>query len=228
MDTADEAAGLRRMDHGAVNAQVLRDFLWFANRGGQPALGNRTARIVRLRHRQPRSFPIELCKRAGGFAVVAIDLAQHMLDLAGRTWRAPASQSAILLERVDAKGTPTRTARSRTISNRSSTNHPGSRRAASRNVARHREGADCCSCATCIDRTETPRSTASSRCTAASPPQIRRRSPRTRTSARSSGRRSARRSPSPRLAAWSLPSELPASAVTMTSDRHWTLAYEKP
>ncbi|MEA2752059.1 MAG: hypothetical protein QOI41_6202, partial [Myxococcales bacterium] len=80
MDTADEARDYDAMDHGAVNARFCDDFFAFAGNGGGPALGGRTPRIVDF-GTGTALIPIELCKRAGGFVVVAIDLAQHMLDL---------------------------------------------------------------------------------------------------------------------------------------------------
>jgi ubiquinone/menaquinone biosynthesis C-methylase UbiE len=105
MDTAEEARDYDAMDHGAVNARFCEDFLWFANKGGQPALGNRTARVVDF-GTGTALIPVDLCKRAAGFVVVAIDLAQHMLDLAKDNVARAGLAERILLERVDAKGTP--------------------------------------------------------------------------------------------------------------------------
>lgn len=105
MDTAEEARDYDAMDHAAVNARFCDDFLWFASRGGQPALGRRAARIVDF-GTGTALIPIELCKRAEGFGVVAIDLAQHMLDLARENVARAGLADRILLERVDAKGTP--------------------------------------------------------------------------------------------------------------------------
>jgi ubiquinone/menaquinone biosynthesis C-methylase UbiE len=105
MDTAEEARDYDAMDHGAVNARFCEDFLTFANVGGQPALGRGTARIVDF-GTGTALIPIELCKRAGGFVVVAIDLAQHMLDLGRENVARTGLAERILLERVDAKGTP--------------------------------------------------------------------------------------------------------------------------
>jgi ubiquinone/menaquinone biosynthesis C-methylase UbiE len=49
---------------------------------------------------------VELCRRAGGFVVVGIDLAQHMLDLGRRNVAQAGLADRVLLEKVDAKGTP--------------------------------------------------------------------------------------------------------------------------
>jgi ubiquinone/menaquinone biosynthesis C-methylase UbiE len=105
MDTAEEARDYDAMNHADVNARFCDDFLWFANQGGRPALGSRTARIVDF-GTGTALIPVELCRRAGGFVVVGIDLAQHMLDL-GRSNVAQAGfADRVLLEKVDAKRTP--------------------------------------------------------------------------------------------------------------------------
>ncbi len=105
MDTAEEARDYDSMDHAAVNTRFCDDFLTFATFGGRPALG----RMI-----PPRAvdfgtgtalIPIALAARATGFEVVGIDLSEHMLAL-GRTHVANAGLEArIRLERVDAKGT---------------------------------------------------------------------------------------------------------------------------
>ena len=108
MDTAEEARDYDAMDHSAVNARFCDDFLMFASERdprGQPALGSRTPRVVDF-GTGTALIPIELCKRAGGFVVVAIDLAQHMLDLGRENVARAGLAERVLLERVDAKGTP--------------------------------------------------------------------------------------------------------------------------
>jgi ubiquinone/menaquinone biosynthesis C-methylase UbiE len=108
MDTAAEARDYDAMDHSAVNTRFCDDFLVFANElepRGQPALGRRTPRVVDF-GTGTALIPIELCKRAAGFVVVAIDLAQHMLDLARENVARAGLAERVLLERVDAKGTP--------------------------------------------------------------------------------------------------------------------------
>ena len=105
MDTAEEARDYDAMDHAAVNARFCEDFLRFAGHGGQPALGRRAARILDF-GTGTALIPIELCKRAGGFEVVAIDLAEHMLDLGRKNVARAGLEGRITLQRVDAKGTP--------------------------------------------------------------------------------------------------------------------------
>ncbi len=105
MDTPEEARDYDAMDHGAVNTKFCDDLLWFANHDGRPTLGQRTARVVDF-GTGTAQIPIALCRRAAGFAVVAIDLAEHMLDLARRNVARAQLGDRILLEKVDAKGTP--------------------------------------------------------------------------------------------------------------------------
>jgi ubiquinone/menaquinone biosynthesis C-methylase UbiE len=94
MDTEEDARDYDAMDHAEVNARFVTDLLAF-----RPAprevldVGTGTARI-----------PIELCTRSPETKVVAIDLAERMLDLA-RTNVAEAGLGArITLEKRDAKG----------------------------------------------------------------------------------------------------------------------------
>ncbi len=105
MDTAEEARDYDAMDHGAVNTRFCDDFLWFANQGGRRALGAQAVRIIDF-GTGTALIPIELCRRAAGFTVVAIDLAEHMLALAERHVKRAGFGERVLLERVDAKGTP--------------------------------------------------------------------------------------------------------------------------
>jgi ubiquinone/menaquinone biosynthesis C-methylase UbiE len=98
MDTAEEARDYDSMDHAAVNTRFCDDFLAFAT--ARPLtrvvdFGTGTALI-----------PIELCGRAAGFEVVAIDLSEHMLSLGRENVAHAGLSERIRLERVDAKGTP--------------------------------------------------------------------------------------------------------------------------
>ena len=105
MDTAEEARDYDSMDHAAVNTRFCDDFLAFATFGGRPALGQTTARVVDF-GTGTAQIPIALAGRAGGFAVVGIDLSEHMLAL-GRANVARAGLSErVSLELVDAKRTP--------------------------------------------------------------------------------------------------------------------------
>jgi len=94
MDTAEEAAEYDAMDHSAVNAKFCEDLLL-----SEPAprrvvdVGTGTALI-----------PIELCKRSATAHVVATDLAEHMLSLAKKNVAAAGFGDRIETVRVDAKG----------------------------------------------------------------------------------------------------------------------------
>jgi len=227
MDTAVEAHDYDAMDHSAVNVKFCDDFLGFANRDGQPALGKRTARVIDF-GTGTALIPIELCARAAGFTVVAIDLAESMLALAHRNIARAKIGDRVLLERVDAKGTPYEDgAFGATISNSIVHHIPDPRRCFAemwrvtakggllfvRDLHRPSSEAE-------VDRLvglyagtlpEDPTLVASfenqralfraSLCAALTVPEV---------------------------VAMVAPLGIPETAVTMTSDRHWTLAYEKP
>jgi ubiquinone/menaquinone biosynthesis C-methylase UbiE len=92
MDTEAEARDYDAMDHSRVNALFCEDLLAVTTASPVLDVGTGTAQI-----------PIELCRRAPDAKVVAIDLAEHMLSL-GRANVASAGLSArIELRRVDAK-----------------------------------------------------------------------------------------------------------------------------
>jgi ubiquinone/menaquinone biosynthesis C-methylase UbiE len=223
MDTAEEARDYDAMDHGAVNARFCEDFLAFANVGGRQALGRHAARIVDF-GTGTALIPVALCQRAGGFVVVAIDLAQHMLDLGRENVARAGLAERILLERVDAKGTPYEDgAFGATISNSIIHHIPEPARCLAemwrvtapggllfvRDLHRPDGDAE-------VDRLvslyggEPP----------ANPADV----------ASYENQRALFRASLtvPELAAMVAPLGVPASAVKMTSDRHWTLAFEKP
>ncbi|MBS2016570.1 MAG: class I SAM-dependent methyltransferase [Deltaproteobacteria bacterium] len=102
MDTPDEARDYDAMDHSEVNRRFCDDLLAFA--GKTPLDARRPARILDL-GTGTALIPIELCTRAKGFSVLAIDLAQHMLDLARVNVSRAGLDDRITLEKVDAKGT---------------------------------------------------------------------------------------------------------------------------
>jgi len=96
MDTPEEARDYDAMDHVAVNATFCDDLL---------ALGPLAASVLDV-GTGTALIPIELCKRADGFSIVAIDLADHMLDL-GRTNAEKAGVGErVRLEKLDAKKLP--------------------------------------------------------------------------------------------------------------------------
>jgi ubiquinone/menaquinone biosynthesis C-methylase UbiE len=93
MDTADEARDYDAMDHGDVNGRFVSDLLAFRPSVGEVLdVGTGTARI-----------PIELCARAPGARVVGIDLADHMLNVARENVARAALKGRITLEKRDAK-----------------------------------------------------------------------------------------------------------------------------
>jgi ubiquinone/menaquinone biosynthesis C-methylase UbiE len=97
MDTAEEARDYDAMDHAEVNRSFCDDFLRFVGVRSPSRVadfGTGTARI-----------PIELCGRDAGLEVVALDLAAHMLALAAENVALAGLTDRVRLERIDAKGT---------------------------------------------------------------------------------------------------------------------------
>lgn len=94
MDTEADARDYDQMDHSAVNAKFAADFLsvWSKPAGVVLDVGTGTALI-----------PIELCRRASGFRVRAIDAAEHMLKLARSNIARAGLMDRIAVELVDAK-----------------------------------------------------------------------------------------------------------------------------
>lgn len=106
MDTAEEARDYDAMDHADVNRRFCDEFLSFAGGGGRPALGGiKPPRVVDF-GTGTAHIPVELCSRVAGFDVVGIDLAEHMLALGRLNVRRAGLAERVRLERVDAKGTP--------------------------------------------------------------------------------------------------------------------------
>ena len=96
MDSAAEARDYDAMDHRQVNEAFVHDFLLFWA-GGTSVLdvGTGTAQI-----------PILLGARVPAVEVVAIDAAQHMIDLGRDNVRRAGLADRIRLERCDAKHLP--------------------------------------------------------------------------------------------------------------------------
>ena len=97
MDTLAEAVDYNSMDHSEVNRRFVDDFLSAWGSAERPAgdildLGTGTALI-----------PIELCRSDPALHVTAVDLAEHMLTIAGRNVIDSGLTDRIKLERVDAK-----------------------------------------------------------------------------------------------------------------------------
>jgi ubiquinone/menaquinone biosynthesis C-methylase UbiE len=96
MDSPLEAVDYDAMDHSAVNRLFVDDFLvlWRSKllEGEILDLGTGTAQI-----------PVELLRSQPGLSVIAIDLAESMLDLARRNVADAGFSQQIRVERVDAK-----------------------------------------------------------------------------------------------------------------------------
>jgi ubiquinone/menaquinone biosynthesis C-methylase UbiE len=93
MDTVAEARDYDAMDHRQVNEVFVVDFLTRGpSLGSVLDVGTGTAQI-----------PIELCRRAPGAAVVAIDLAEHMLQLARHNVERAGLTGRVRVESRDAK-----------------------------------------------------------------------------------------------------------------------------
>jgi ubiquinone/menaquinone biosynthesis C-methylase UbiE len=101
MDSEADARDYDTMDHSEVNRVFVADFLAAERAAALPVdveildLGTGTAQI-----------PIELCRQSPEARVVAIDLAEHMLELARRNVAAASLSGQIELRRVDAKRLP--------------------------------------------------------------------------------------------------------------------------
>jgi len=94
MDSEADARDYDEMDHSAVNAKFAADFLsaWPKPAGVVLDVGTGTAQI-----------PIELCRQAEGFRVLAVDAAAHMLKLARSNIEKSGFADRIAVELADAK-----------------------------------------------------------------------------------------------------------------------------
>lgn len=98
MDTPDEAREYDAMDHAAVNAAFVADFL--AAHG--PCRGGAILDVGT----GPARIPIALARADPLAPVLGIDLARHMLDRARRNVDEAGLSGRIKLQNVDAKGVP--------------------------------------------------------------------------------------------------------------------------
>jgi 2-polyprenyl-3-methyl-5-hydroxy-6-metoxy-1,4-benzoquinol methylase len=95
MDSATEARDYDAMDHTEVNAAFCTDLLAIQSQPGHVLdAGTGTALIA-----------IDLCRRVPGVTVDAIDLASHMLALAERNVRNAGMCDRVRVARMDAKST---------------------------------------------------------------------------------------------------------------------------
>ena len=95
MDTAQEARDYDAMDHAEVNGRFCADLL---------AAGAELHRVLDV-GTGTALIPVELCRRAPHLTVVGIDLASHMLALAGHNVQRAGLTARIELSRRDAKAT---------------------------------------------------------------------------------------------------------------------------
>ncbi len=111
MDTPEEAVDYDAMDHRAVNALFVDHLLQASQLAGlelRSASAAGAASPLRILDvgTGTAQIPIELASRGCCAPIVAIDLAQHMLDLAARNIDAAGHSGTIRVERVDAKRLP--------------------------------------------------------------------------------------------------------------------------
>lgn len=98
MDTADEARDYDAMDHGEVNARFCEDLAARGPIEGRVLdVGTGTALI-----------PIQICGVAPSVTIVAIDLAEHMLSLARENVARAGLSPRVTVEKADAKALPYR------------------------------------------------------------------------------------------------------------------------
>jgi len=96
MDTLDEAVDYDSMDHGEVNRVFVADLLAAGLEEGESLdLGTGTAQI-----------PIELCRQSRSARVVAVDSAEHMVQVARQNVQNAGLADRIRLQRIDAKRLP--------------------------------------------------------------------------------------------------------------------------
>ncbi len=95
MDTAQDAADYDVMDNREPNERFCADCLQFANFERALDVGTGTALI-----------PIDMCRRAPRLTMVGVDLADHMLALAKRNVERAGLGARIALEKIDAKELP--------------------------------------------------------------------------------------------------------------------------
>lgn len=117
MDTAEEARDYDAMDHAQVNHVFVQDFLaaWTEIRNPKPDIRNQVSDFgFRISDYHPvldvgtgtAQIPIELARSHPTVEILAIDLAEHMLQLGRGNVQRAGLADRIRLEKVDAKGIP--------------------------------------------------------------------------------------------------------------------------
>lgn len=104
MDQPAEAREYDAMDHRAVNERFVEDLL----DAGLRAMAAETDEPVEMLDLGTGTalIPIELCRRESNVRVVAVDLAESMLDLARANIEVASLADRVALDRVDAKALP--------------------------------------------------------------------------------------------------------------------------
>ena len=96
MDSAEEARDYDAMDHRQVNERFVSDLLAFWKAAGAVLdVGTGTAQI-----------PTELCRQSIAVKVIAVDAAQHMIDLGRENVHRAGFSDRIRLDLCDAKRLP--------------------------------------------------------------------------------------------------------------------------
>lgn len=95
MDTAQEAADYDAMDNRGPNEAFATDCLRFATFDRALDVGTGTALI-----------PIAMCKSAPNLVMIGVDLAEHMLELAKKNVERAGLAARVTLKKIDAKALP--------------------------------------------------------------------------------------------------------------------------
>ena len=95
MDTAQEAADYDAMDNRGPNEAFAKDCLQFATFARALDVGTGTALI-----------PIAMCAAATNLVMVGVDLAEHMLELARKNVERAGLAARVTLAKIDAKSLP--------------------------------------------------------------------------------------------------------------------------
>lgn len=218
MDTEEEARDYDAMDHGEVNARFCEDLL---------ATGVRPARALDV-GTGTALIPIELCQRDPRVEVDAIDLASHMLALAERNVARAGLLGRIRVARLDAKAMPWADGAFDLVMSNSIVHHipePGGLLAEAWRVVRRggtlfvRDLERPATSARVAELVETYAPVP------AAPPEARAMHERQRALFEASLRAALT---ADEVRAMVAPLGIPSDAVRTTSDRHWTLAREKP
>lgn len=111
MDTPDEARDYDAMDHAEVNRAFVSDLLEVlspATTGAGTIAADRDEALLNFLDlgAGTAQIPIELCRRAAGVRVTAVDAAAAMLTVAGENVARAALADRIELQQADAKALP--------------------------------------------------------------------------------------------------------------------------